>query len=66
MFKELDNRMVGLRKDRELICVRMNRDVNIRGELFESDTTYELDRETGSCLISLGNAQRVRKPREGK
>ena len=66
MFKELDNRMVGLRKDRELICVRMNRDVNIKGELFESDTTYELDRETGSCLISLGNPQRVRKPREGK
>jgi|ETN01SMinimDraft_4_1059930.scaffolds.fasta_scaffold445458_2 hypothetical protein len=28
----------------------------------KTKTHYELDRETGSCLISLGNAQRVRKP----
>jgi hypothetical protein len=66
MFKELDNRMIQSRDDSGLIYVRMNQNATIRGERFKRDSIGELDRQTGSCLIYLGKAQRVRRAREGK
>ena len=66
MFKDLENRMIDSRDESGTICVKMIEDSNIRGERFKRDSVVEVDRQTGSCLIYLGKAQRVRKSREGK
>jgi hypothetical protein len=66
MFKDLENRMIDSRDESETICVKMLEDSNIRGERFKRDSIVEVDRQTGSCLIYLGKAQRVRLSREGK
>jgi hypothetical protein len=66
MLKELENRMIDSRDEAGTICVKMLEDSNIRGERFKRDSIVEVDRQTGSCLIFLGKAQRVRKSREGK
>ena len=66
MLKELENRMIDSRDESGTICVKMIEDSNIRGERFKRDSIVEVDRQTGSCLIFLGKAQRVRKSREGK
>jgi len=65
MLNELNNRMLGS-DDSGLIYVRMNQDASIRGERYKRNSIVEVDRQTGSCLIYLGKAQRIRKPREGK
>ena len=66
MLKELENRMSDSRDESGTICVKMIEDSNIRGERFKRDSVVEVDRQTGSCLIYLGKAQRVRRAREGK
>ena len=66
MFKEVENRMIDSRDESGTICVKMIEDSNIRGERFKRDSIVEVDRQTGSCLIYLGKAQRVRRAREGK
>jgi hypothetical protein len=66
MFKELENRMIESRDEPGTICIKMIQDSNIRGERFKRDSIVEVDRQTGSCLIYLGKAQRVRRAREGK
>jgi hypothetical protein len=66
MLKELENRMIDSRDESGTICVKMIEDSNVRGERFKGGSIVEVDRQTGSCLIYLGKAQRVRKSREGK
>ena len=66
MLKELENRMIDSRDESGTICVKMLEDSNIRGERFKRNSIVEVDRQTGSCLIYLGKAQRVRVNREGK
>ena len=66
MFKEVENRMIDSRDEAGTICVQMLEDSNIRGERFKRNSIVEVGRQTGSCLIYLGKAQRVRRAREGK
>ena len=66
MFKELDNRMIESRDEPGTICVKMIEDFTIKDERFKRNSIVAVDRQTGSCLIYLGKAQRVRKSREGK
>jgi len=66
MINQLENRTIDSRDEAGTICIKMLEDSNIRGERFKRDSIVEVDRQTGSCLIGLGKAQRIGRAREGK
>ena len=66
MLKELENRMIDSRDESGTICVKMLENFTIKDERFKRNSIVAVDRQTGSCLIYLGKAQRVRLNREGK
>ena len=66
MLEKIDNRMIVSRDESGTICIKMLDDFIVKNERFKRDSIVDIDRETGSCLIYLGKAQRVRKSREGK